>query len=109
MTMFSKAKMIVTAALILGSGTVALANDREGEESGFVLSGSTDGVNPAYHPDSFPGHAAQQGKARVVIDHAAPTTKAREAFGSAEPHAQIVRPLPAPVKEDNYGSAAGKE
>jgi hypothetical protein len=106
--MFSKAKMIVTAALILGSGTVALANDREGEEGGFVLSGSVDGVNPAFHSDWFPGHAAQQGKARVVIDHVAPTSKAREAFGSAEPRANIVRPLPAPVKEDNYGSAAGK-
>ena len=107
--MFSKAKMIVAAALILGSGAAALANKREGEESGFVLSGSIPGVNPAHHPDWFPGHAARQGKARVMIDYVAPTSKAPEAFGSAEPHAKLVRPLPAPAKEDNYGSAAGKD
>jgi hypothetical protein len=44
----------------------------------------------------------------VVIDDVGPTCNARGAFGSAEPHAKIVRPLPAPAKEDNYGSAAGK-
>jgi hypothetical protein len=106
--MFSRAKMIVAAGLILGSGAAALVNDRGGEESGVVLSGRIEGVYPAHHSDWFPGHAAQQGKARVVIDDVAPTSKAREAFGSGEPHAKIVRPLPAPAKEDNYGSAAGK-
>jgi hypothetical protein len=32
---------------------VALANDQGEDRGGYVLSGSTDGVNPAYHPDIF--------------------------------------------------------
>src|SRR5215469_5514011 len=62
-TMFSKAKMVLAAALVLGSGVATLANDRDGEEGGFVLSGSMDGVNPAYHPDMRADYAAQQRKA----------------------------------------------
>ena len=56
--MLSKAKMVLAAALVLGSGVATLANDRDGEEGGFVLSGSMDGVNPAYHPDMRADYAA---------------------------------------------------
>ena len=51
--MFSKSKIVLVAALILGSGVAALANEQTEERGGFVLPGSTDGVNPVYHPDIF--------------------------------------------------------
>lgn len=51
--MFSKTKIALAAALIVGSGVAALANDQTEEGSGFVLPGSMDGVNPVYHPDIF--------------------------------------------------------
>lgn len=51
--MFTKAKIALAAALVLGSGVAALANDRDGEEGGFVIPGSMDGVNPVYHHDLF--------------------------------------------------------
>jgi len=104
--MFSKTKMILAAALILGSG-VALANDRDGEEGGFVLSGSMDGVNPAYHRDL--SGAPQPNKAGRAYDYVAPHGKAGQAFNSVAPHIKIVRPLPAHPVEDNYGPEAGKE
>ena len=49
--MFSKSKIVLAAALILGSGVAALANEQTEERGGFVLPGSMDGVNPVYHPD----------------------------------------------------------
>ena len=52
--MFTNTKVILAAALILGSGAGALAGGDQGEErGGFVLPGSMDGVNPAHHPDIF--------------------------------------------------------
>jgi hypothetical protein len=51
--MFRKTKIVLAAALILGSGVAALANDQTEERGGFVLPGSLDGVNPVYHPDVF--------------------------------------------------------
>ena len=50
--MFTNSKMALAAALILGTASAALANDSD-ETGGFVLPGSMDGVNPAYHPDIF--------------------------------------------------------
>jgi hypothetical protein len=41
---------------LLGAASVAQAsneNDGGNETGGYVLPGSTDGVNPAYHPGSF--------------------------------------------------------
>jgi len=49
--MFSKSKIVLAAALILGSGVAALANEQTEERGGFVLPGSMEGVNPVYHPD----------------------------------------------------------
>jgi hypothetical protein len=55
--MLTKTKIALAAALILGTASAALANDSDGERGGFVLPGSMDGVNPAYHPGIF-GNAA---------------------------------------------------
>jgi hypothetical protein len=57
--MVTKTKAILAAALILGTASAALAGDQTDERGGYVLPGSTDGVNPAYHPGWFPGYAAQ--------------------------------------------------
>jgi hypothetical protein len=45
--MLTKMKLALAAALVLGTASTALAG-------GYVLPGSMDGVNPAYHPRWFP-------------------------------------------------------
>ncbi len=55
--MLTKTKMVLAAALMLGTASVALAasdNDGGNESGGYALPGSTDGVNPVYHPRWFP-------------------------------------------------------
>jgi hypothetical protein len=47
--MLNKTKIALAAALVIGTASSALA-------SGYVLPGSTDGVNPAYHPRWFPNY-----------------------------------------------------
>jgi hypothetical protein len=59
--MLTKTKTILAVALILGTASAALAGDQTDERGGYVLPGSTDGVNPVYHPGWFPGYAAQHG------------------------------------------------
>ena len=50
--MLNKSKIALAAALILGTASAALAGDSgENNQGGFVVRGSTDGVNPAYHSD----------------------------------------------------------
>ena len=44
--MLTKTKIVLAAALMLGTASAALA--------GSVMPGSMDGVNPAYHPRWFP-------------------------------------------------------
>ena len=61
--MFSKSKIILVAALILGSGVAALANEQTEERGGFVLPGSMEGVNPVYHPDIFGSSSQALGRA----------------------------------------------
>ena len=60
-TMNSKKTLIaLSAALVLGAlGAVSTAQAADsGEYDGeFVMPGSMDGVNPAYHPDLFPNYA----------------------------------------------------
>lgn len=51
--MFTYTKIALAAALILGSASATFANDRDGDDSGFVNWPSMDGVNPVYHPDFF--------------------------------------------------------
>jgi hypothetical protein len=60
--MLTKTKALVAVALVLGTASVALANDDD-ERGGYVLPGSMDGVNPAYHPDLFPRQVAPQSNA----------------------------------------------
>ena len=47
--MLSKTKIALAAALVIGTASTALAG-------GYVLPGSMDGVNPAYHPRWFPNY-----------------------------------------------------
>jgi hypothetical protein len=53
--MLTKTKALLAAALVLGTASAALANDDD-ERGGYVLPGSMDGVNPAYHPRWFPNY-----------------------------------------------------
>jgi hypothetical protein len=50
--MLNKTKIALAVALTLGGASAALANDDD-ERGGFVMPGSLDGVNPAYHPGIF--------------------------------------------------------
>jgi hypothetical protein len=47
--MLNKTKIVLAAALVIGTASTALAG-------GFVEPGSMDGVNPAYHPRWFPNY-----------------------------------------------------
>jgi hypothetical protein len=50
--MLTKTKIVLAAALMLGTASAALA-DQSDANGGFVMPGSMDGVNPAYHPGIF--------------------------------------------------------
>jgi hypothetical protein len=62
--MFSKTKTALSVGMVLAAvGTASLAwagsqNDGDSGLGGFVIPGSTVGVNPAYHQDEF-GSAAK--------------------------------------------------
>ena len=66
--MLTKTKAILAAALVLGTASAALAGDHE-DRGGFVMPGSMDGVNPAYHPGWFPNYAngGNGGKAYAFV------------------------------------------
>jgi hypothetical protein len=49
--MLMKTKIALAAAFILGTASGVLANDDDTDKGGFVIPGSTDGVNPALHRD----------------------------------------------------------
>jgi hypothetical protein len=50
--MLIKTKIALAAAFILGTASGVLANDNDSnDKGGFVIPGSTDGVNPAFHRD----------------------------------------------------------
>jgi hypothetical protein len=52
--MFTKTKIALSVAMVLGAASGALAsNEHDGTGSGYVISGSTDGVNPVYHQGIF--------------------------------------------------------
>jgi hypothetical protein len=108
MTMLSKTT-VLAAALIVGFSAAALANDREEEQGGFLLPGSMEGVNPVFHRDWFPDHAAQRAKAGTSLGHAAPHGAAAGAFDYVPRRPNTAQPLVAPAKEDNYGPQAGKD
>jgi hypothetical protein len=53
--MLIKIKLVLAAALTLGTASAALANsDNWNDVGGYVVPGSTAGVNPVYHPRWFP-------------------------------------------------------
>jgi hypothetical protein len=52
--MLTTTKIAIATALIIGSASAALAHDSgENNMGGFVMPGSLDGVDPAYHPRIF--------------------------------------------------------
>jgi hypothetical protein len=57
--MLNKIKIAFAAALVIGTASTALA-------AGYVVPGSTDGVNPVYHPRWFP----QYGRVMRAYDRA---------------------------------------
>ena len=59
--MLTKTKVVLAAALIIGTASAALAGNQGEETGGYVVPGSMAGVNPAFHPRWFPGYAARQG------------------------------------------------
>jgi hypothetical protein len=80
--MLTKTKVALAAALMLGTATAALAGDQTDQRGGYVLPGSTDGVNPVYHPRWFPGYAARH----------ADTGTAGQAYGYAPAPKQAQHP-----------------
>jgi hypothetical protein len=65
--MLTKTTTAFAAALILGTASAALAGDSgENNQGGYVLPGSTDGVNPAYHPGIFGNAGAAKAYGFVV-------------------------------------------
>jgi hypothetical protein len=86
----TKIAFAAVALLSLAGASPTLASDHEDQSGGFVMPGSMDGVNPAYHPDWFPSHANGSGyaggrgayastKRSKAVDRA----KGRDAFGFA--------------------------
>jgi hypothetical protein len=65
--MFNRTKIALSVAIVLGAlGTASMAwaggqNDADSGAGGFVITGSTVGVNPAYHPDLFGNGAKAYG------------------------------------------------
>jgi hypothetical protein len=104
-------KTVLAAALIVGAASTARASDNSGEyHGGFVVPGSMDGVNPAYHPRWFGGHAAEQRQGAESFGYVTPRNQAGGAYGYAAPHGKTVRPAPQRWhEEDNYGPEAGKD
>jgi hypothetical protein len=52
--MLTKTKIALAAALVLGTASAALAGDSNSDPGGgYVMPGSLDGVNPAFHPGIF--------------------------------------------------------
>jgi hypothetical protein len=68
--MSTKIKLALAAALILGTASAALAGDSSSEDlGGFVMPGSMDGVNPAYHPGIFRNAATTKSYGFVDTSH----------------------------------------
>src|SRR5882757_9886061 len=84
-TMFTKTKIALSVAMVLGAASAALAGSENTEDrGGYVISGSTDGVNPVYHPRWFPGYAAHHENVGDVYGYAAwPQTHRDDAYGYA--------------------------
>jgi hypothetical protein len=77
--MLTKTKIVLATALIIGTASAALAGDSSSEPSGgYVVPGSMDGVNPAYHPGIFRNAETAKAYGFVQTQHgwtAAPTAR----------------------------------
>jgi hypothetical protein len=103
--MFTKTKTALSVAMVLAAvGTASLAraggqNDGDSGLGGFVIRGSTDGVNPVYHPRWVPGYAAYHGNAGDAYGYAAwPRTQPDDGHG--------YRAWPVTQPDDGYGYSA---
>jgi hypothetical protein len=67
--MLTKTKIMLAAALILGTASAALADAGQNDSGGYVLPGSMDGVNPAYHPGIFRNAATAKSYGFVDTAH----------------------------------------
>jgi hypothetical protein len=67
--MLTKTKIMLAAALILGTASAALADSDQNDSGGFVVPGSMDGVNPAYHPGIFRNAATAKSYGFVETSH----------------------------------------
>jgi hypothetical protein len=79
--MLTKTKIALATALILGTASAALAGDQGDDRGGFVVPGSMDGVNPAYHPGIFANPDTARAYGFVGTQHgwtAAPSQTAHE-------------------------------
>jgi hypothetical protein len=80
--MLTRTKIALAAALILGTASAALAGDSSSEPGGgYVVPGSMDGVNPAYHPAIFGNPNTARAYGFVKTQHgwvAAPSQIAHE-------------------------------
>ena len=69
--MFSKTKLAICVAIALAgavSGALASNENDPTDRGGFVVPGSMDGINPAYHPEVFRANAK-------VFDFVSPSHK----------------------------------
>jgi hypothetical protein len=77
--MFTRTKIALSAAMVLGAlGTASAAwagsdNDGDSGLGGFVIRGSTDGVNPVYHQDVFGNAGKAYGYAVLPSQKHAPS------------------------------------
>ena len=72
MLKLGKTAMIAAIALsVLGTAAMAGAKDDDGGggAGGYVISGSTDGVNPVYHQDLFGNSKALASHAQAKVAH----------------------------------------
>jgi hypothetical protein len=80
--MLTKTKIALATALIIGTASAALAGDSSSEPSGgYVVPGSMDGVNPAYHPGIFGNAATAKAYGFVQTQHgwtASPTARTND-------------------------------
>ncbi|HEY6254595.1 MAG TPA: hypothetical protein VIY51_02270 [Xanthobacteraceae bacterium] len=128
--MSSKKSLIaLSAALVLGAlgaASTAQAGGNSGEYSGgFVMPGSVDGVNPAYHPGWFPNYT-NGSKAYGSANRGNVYTKGGEAYGYVKgggavgstsgnfingnfiPPGTSPAQVPSHHEEGDYGPEAGK-
>ncbi len=67
--MLTKTKIMLAAVLMLGTASAALAESGQNDSGGYVVPGSLDGVNPAYHPGIFGNPAVARSYGFVDTAH----------------------------------------